>query len=179
MRNKESNLENFKNNVWKTRKARINLAERLNKNAFFVKFLNIYYSCAIIILNLFDISNDKYDFSVILLATSIVLTISIIFFDSQQYPQRSENIKKCYIDLQKIYLEVGNSNFSIKNEEYYKILKDTENHSEYDYYKVLIDINEASVFQTLKYYFHILEIFLFKLFLLILPVIFVYFYYFE
>lgn len=179
MENKENYLENFKDNIWKTRKSRINLAERLNKTAFFIKCLNIYYSCAIIVLNLIDISTNKYDFSIILLATSIILTISITFLDSQQYSQRSENIKKCYINLQKIYFEITEKNFADKRSEYYKILSETENHSIYDYYKVLIDIGEASLYQSLKYYFHILLLFILKCSSLLIPIFFVYFYCFK
>ena len=71
--------------------------------------------------------------------------------------------------------EMNNENLSSKSEEYYMILKNTENHSEYDYYKMLINIKEASLFQKLKYYLHAIIINSFKFLLILLPVIFVYF----
>lgn len=166
----DKELEKVKNNIWKTRKARINMAERLNKLAEFIKFLNIYYSCAIIIINLIDISNSNYNFEILLLAMSIILTISIIFLDSQQYLERSEKIKNCYIDLQKIYYEINIKNIEEKQEQYFEILRKNENHSEYDYYKVVIKTKEITLRETIKYYFHNIFIFLFKSIIILLPI---------
>lgn len=166
----DKELEKVKNNIWKTRKARINMAERLNKLAEFIKFLNIYYSCAIIIINLIDISNSNYNFEILLLAMSIILTISIIFLDSQQYLERSEKIKNCYIDLQKIYYEINIKNIEEKQEQYFEILRKNENHSEYDYYKVVIKTKEITLRETIKYYFHNIIIFLFKSIIILLPI---------
>lgn len=167
----ESELESLKNNIWKTRKARINTAERLNKLAIFIKNLNIYYSCAIIVINLIDISNSNYNFEILLLAMSIVLTISIIFLDSQQYLERSEKIKNCYIDLQKIYYEINIRNIEEKRQQYFEILRKNENHSEYDYYKVIIGTKEITLREKIKYYLYNITSFLFKAVIILLPLI--------
>lgn len=170
MENKRNELEQLKNNIWKTRKARINTAERLNGYFRFVKFLNVYYSCSIIVINLVDISNIKYNFEILLLAISIILTISIIFLDSQQYLERSEKIKKCYIDLQRIYYEINEKNLVEKRQEYYEILKENENHNEFDYYKVIIGTKEATIKEAIKYYFYNVCIILFKTIIILLPI---------
>lgn len=171
MKNGKSELEKLKDNIWKTRKARINTAERLNGYVKFIKFLNVYYSCSIIVINLIDISNSKYNFEILLLAMSIILTISIIFLDSQQYLERSEKIKNCYIDLQKIYYDINEKNLVEKREEYYEILRRNENHSEFDYYKVLIQTKETTMKETMKYYFHNVFILLFRVIIILLPIV--------
>ncbi len=165
-------LENFKDNIWLTRKARINTSERLNSISKYIKFLNVYYSCFIIAINLFDMYKDEYNFEYLLLAVSIILTISILFLDSQQYLERSEKIKKCYIDLQEMYYNVNNVNLSSIRKEYYNILKDTENHSTYDYYKVLISINKATLEQKIAYWIHSIWDFLIRFFFIALPIVF-------
>ena len=170
----EDELKSLKDNIWKTRKARINAAERLNKNALFIKFLNIYYSCAMIIINLIDITNQNYNLEILLLSMSIVLTISIISFDSQQYCERAERLKNCYISLQKLYYEINVENINEKREEYFELLGKTENHSEYDYYKVEINTEKISLNKFLSYYFHTLIIFLIKILVIMLPIIFLY-----
>lgn len=167
----ENELENLKNNIWKTRKARINTAERLNKLSRFIKFLNIYYSCAIIVINLLDISNPNYNFEILLLSMSIILTISIIFLDSQQYLKRSEKIKNCYIDLQEIYYEINIMNMEEKRKQYFEILRKNENHSECDYYKVIIGTKEITSREKIKYYFYNIIFFLFEIIIILLPLI--------
>lgn len=173
---KNSEFENIKDNIWKTRKARINTAERLKKLSIFIKFLNMYYSCSIIVVNLIDISSSKYNFEILLLAMSIILTISIFFLDSQQYLERSEKIKDCYIDLQELYYDINEENINEKRKEYYEILRKNENHSEYDYYKVLVDNNKAEFNLKIKYYIHCFLITLFKLFFILLPIFFILYY---
>ena len=173
MSSKNSELENIKDNIWKTRKARINTAERLKSLSVFIKFLNMYYSCWIMVINLIDISSEKYDFAIISLAMSIVLTISIFFLDSQQYLERSEKIKDCYIDLQKLYHDISEENIVEKRKEYYEILRKNENHSEYDYYKVSIDNNQATIINIIKYYTHWLLVNITKAFFILLPLLFI------
>ncbi len=172
MKNNKKELDEFKNNMWKTRKARINASERLNATASFIKFLNAYYSCFIIVINLIDISNNNYHFEIMLLALSIILTISIFFFDSQQYLERSNKIKNCYIDIQKIYFEINEKNLLEKRNEYYDILRNNENHTEYDYYKVIIKEKEATLKEYLKYYLYIICMFLLKALFIVLPMLF-------
>ena len=91
-------FKQFKDNVWKTRKARINSSERLKKSADFISFINVYYSVSMIIINLCDIYKEINNRSLVMLALSITITISLLFLDTKRYYERSEKLKKNYIN---------------------------------------------------------------------------------
>ncbi len=163
----------LKDNIWKTRKARINASERLLSKANFIKFLNVYYSCVLIILSIIDITSSSIDMSVESLCLSIILTISLVYLDSQLYLDRANDLKKNYIDLQKLINEINDENCDKISEEYIKLLEKTENHTEYDYYKVLIDngILELKPIKYIYYYLRKFGIMLLKLSLILAPVL--------
>lgn len=135
-------LTQLKDRVWMTRKARINASERLLSLEKFIQYINIYYSCFICILSVYGlvIINDKI--GIISTILSIILTISMVYLNSQRFGDRAQQLKNNYINLQKLYLKLDNIDentivdLTEYNNEYIQLLSSCENHSSYDYYKV-------------------------------------------
>ena len=101
-------LTQLKDRVWMTRKARINASERLLSLEKFIQYINIYYSCFICILSVYGlvIINDKI--GIISTILSIILTISMVYLNSQRFGDRAQQLKNNYINLQKLYLKLDN-----------------------------------------------------------------------
>ena len=172
----QEEVKKLKDDIWKTRKSRINASERLLNQSNYVKFINLYFSCFLIIINIIDITSDKLNLSVISLILSIILTISLVFLDSKQYLERSSQLKKNYISLQQILYEVDDSNYKDKRREYINLMNDTENHNEDDFLKVLIDTSskEISLIKYTKYHLKKLFLVIFKLSIIVIPVVITY-----
>ena len=92
--------EKLKQNIWITRKCRINASERLLSHARYIEILNVYYSIFVIILSLVSLTEQDNTLSIISLACSIALTISIIYANAAGYRERSLSLKQNYIELQ-------------------------------------------------------------------------------
>lgn len=96
----QSLKEKLDRNIWITRKCRINASERLLSHAKYIEILNVYYSIFVIILSLLSLTGQDNFLSIISLACSIALTISIIYANSAGYRDRSSSLKQNYIELQ-------------------------------------------------------------------------------
>ena len=96
----QSLKEKLDRNIWITRKCRINASERLLSHAKYIEILNVYYSIFVIILSLLSLTEQDNFLSIISLACSIALTISIIYANSAGYRDRSSSLKQNYIELQ-------------------------------------------------------------------------------
>lgn len=170
---KKSELEKFKDNVWLTRKARINASERLIYANKFIKVLNVYYSCFLIILSIVDILYENLDFGLLSLIVTIILTISLFFIDSQQFAERAGSLKNNYIKMQKIIFHVSNENIDDMKDNYLQLLSDCENHTNADYYKVMLQSDypiKTKVWNFIKYIFlYRMWIFMLRTLLIILP----------
>lgn len=172
---KKSELEKFKDNVWLTRKARINASERLIYANKFVKVLNVYYSCFLIVLSIIDILYEDLDFGSLSLIITIILTISLFFIDSQQFAERANSLKNNYIDMQKILFHISNENIGEMKDYYLDLLSGCENHTNADYYKAMLQSDEnlmGKMWNFIKYIFlYRFWIFMLRGALIILPFI--------
>ncbi len=135
----------FSNDVWITRKARINTSERLKQNDLWSQILIVYYSLFIIMITIIDIKNDNINFEILTLILSILILVISVFIFSMNYKERSIKLQTSYIKLRKIYrnvLEKEKNNESIDElfKEYDSILECTENHSQCDYLKVMYEV---------------------------------------
>lgn len=144
-------LEGLENAVWTTRKNRINAEERLLCVNRFVQHINIYYAClsaAIAIISLWYTDKALTMLGAIL---APIVTICIAFLNSQRYEQRAADIKRNYVELQKILYEVRG--LKLKNGDmqpdlnevkkledmYCELMDKVENHRQCDYWKTCFE----------------------------------------
>lgn len=134
----------FSDNVWWTRKARIQTEKRLLSNAFQAQILLLWYSftgvaSAVYYLKL-DENNSNPDFSGIAWVVFSVLVLCISgFINGLSFKERAGLIKECYETLNGLYHKSKDSNadFVKLSSECDQILGVCENHSERDYYLAL------------------------------------------
>ena len=138
----QSLKEKLDRNIWITRKCRINASERLLSHAKYIEALNVYYSVFVIILSLISLTKQDNTLSLISLALSIALTISIIYANSTGYRERSSALKQNYIDLQLLldqlsYIGDDDQESVIGiSAKYAELLKSSENHIPIDMYQL-------------------------------------------
>lgn len=170
------NIENFKNQVYTTRKARINASERLMKKEGFIQGINIYYSCILIAFSIYGLKNQSYILSLLSTIASISLTLSLLYVGAQKYSERAADLKKNYIQLQELYFKIEGITEETPElikyrEEYIELLNNSENHSELDYLKAQISLEKASVKNTLRYYSVIAWYWFLKMLMIVVPII--------
>lgn len=137
-------LKSLGDKIWITRKCRINLAERLQKNNLFSQLLIIWYSFLLIALTIFDKSSsifkDSYSLTLIL---SIGILILSIFIMSMNYSERAIKAQILYAQLDCLFNQVENA--AQKDEktlynQYTNLISLTENHNHNDYLKTQYDL---------------------------------------
>lgn len=134
----------FSDNIWWTRKARIQAEKRLLSNAFQSQILLLWYSfssvaSAVYYLNLGG-SNSNPDLNGIAWVVFSVLVLCISgFINGLSFKERAGLIKECYETLNGLYHKSkgDSANFSQLNYEYDQILGVCENHTDRDYYLAL------------------------------------------
>lgn len=148
---KQSLKEKLDRNIWITRKCRIHASERLLSHAKFIEALNVYYSVFVIILSLVSLTRQDNILSLISLALSIALTISIIYANSTGCRERSFALKQNYIDLQMLldqlsYIDADDQESVIGvSAKYAELLKSSENHVPIDLYQVKVGASDPDM----------------------------------
>lgn len=161
----------FSNNIWITRKSRINASERLNKNNFWSQIIVAYYSMCLIILTIIDIKDDNFNFETLSLILSILIFTISIFIVSMNFKERSLILKTSYVKMSKLYWDILKKE---DNEECYEDLKNqyntiielTEEHSTYDYLQVLFAERNNEQYKNVNpkwTYFSYFELFWYKI----------------
>jgi hypothetical protein len=134
----------FSDNVWWTRKARIQTEKRLLSNAFQSQILLLWYSFSGVAVSIYYLkfgpSNPSIDLSGVswLIFSILVLCISG-FINGLSLKERAALIKKCYETLNGIYHQAKSENADIEELtlEYEQILSMCENHTDDDDYRAL------------------------------------------
>lgn len=134
----------FSDNVWWTRKSRIQAEKRLLSNAFQSQLLLLWYSffgVAVSIYYLkFDSSSVQSDLAGISWIVYSVLLLSISgFIAGLSFKERASLIKESYETLNTFYHKSKEVNADIDkiSTEYEQIMGLCENHTDYDYYSAL------------------------------------------
>ncbi|WP_033117444.1 SLATT domain-containing protein [Intestinimonas butyriciproducens] len=178
----EQSLKNKLNrNIWITRKCRINASERLLSYAKYIEILNVYYSIFVIILSLISLTEQDNLLSIISLACSIALTISIIYANSASYRERSSSLKQNYIELQLLLDQLSCINdddteciMSISTK-YAELLKASENHIPIDLYRLKISSTDSDFMlsseEKRSYYCQLVWGYMWRAVLILLPII--------
>jgi hypothetical protein len=140
----------LENNIYETRKCRINASERLKCWDDFLYKINVYYSIFVVILSIWNLNQESSTNNKISLALLILSVIAFSFtlvVSALNHKERSLNLKSNYILLDKLYseLQLLKSKPTMSAEElhsidiaYKDLLTSTENHESIDYYSYLL-----------------------------------------
>lgn len=176
----------FSDNVWKTRKSRINTSERFKKNDLISQILIAYYSFFIIAITIVDIKCENINFEILTLILSILIVIVSIFIFAMNYKERALILQTSYVLMAKLYddiLEKENKNedYSDLKNQYNMIISLTENHSDNDYLQVMYEVRNQKKYEEVngkwtyekgtKRLMYKIKHFITLLFLFILPII--------
>ncbi|MBZ6535114.1 SLATT domain-containing protein [Acinetobacter seifertii] len=141
-------------NVWWTRKAKIENEARLLKYDFHGQILLLWYSFFSVAMSILTLNESSFLKSIIqngevdakLLVVFSVLSLFVsTFVISQNFKERAAKIKFCYEQLKILYVKlIDNENINdIEKklfEEYESILKSCENHLEKDYITAKVNL---------------------------------------
>lgn len=133
----------IKDNVWWTRKARIQAERRLLSNAFQSQLLMLWYSFWGVAASIYYLKIDNSDTHNNLPGISwvvySVLTLCMSgFITGLSFKERAALIKECYEALNTFYQKAKESfDIDATSKEYEQILGLCENHTDYDYYLAL------------------------------------------
>lgn len=139
-----SQLEKLEDVVWTTRKNRINAEERLLTINRFVQHINIYYACLSATISIIGLWYADKALTMLGAILAPIVTICIAFLNSQRYEQRAADIKRNYIELQKILYQIQllklepTANFQKLEKietDYCELMDKVENHWQCDYWK--------------------------------------------
>jgi hypothetical protein len=140
----------FSDNIWWTRKSRIQAEKRLLANAFQAQVILLWYSFAAVAASVYYLKFDSSDndMSGIAWVVYSVLVLCISgFINGLSFKERSGLIKECYETLNDVYQKVkhfesekpGSSTIEVLSGEYDQILNVCENHLTIDYYRALCE----------------------------------------
>lgn len=133
----------FSDNVWWTRKARIQTEKRLLSNSFQSQILLLWYSFSSVASAVYYLkinSSATQELAGIAWVVFSVLVLCISgFINGLSFKERAGLIKECYETLNGLYQKSKNqpSNLADLSVEYDQILGVCENHSDRDYYLAL------------------------------------------
>ncbi len=89
---------------------------------------------------------QNYAYSLLSLAMTITLMISILYFKSLRYSERARNYRNTYIELHRLEFRLSHIEEEEKIEEieqkYCALLGDAENHIPFDYYKTIAESHD-------------------------------------
>lgn len=129
----------FRDQIWRTRIARIHAEKRLKEKELYIQVTNIIYSAMLIVYSLISIIYSSNIVSVFSLILSFVLFVSMLFFNSQNYTERALGFRKSYTELQKLESrldhaqKIDDDEAKCIVEQYCNLICDSENHSSYDH----------------------------------------------
>lgn len=170
----KKHVAQLEDNIWITRKCRINAAERLKSNENFCRFISIYYSImttAYTLINMLVLEDKVVD--IFTLIISIATTNFFLYLDTQNYKDRYLGVKENYIKLGKLLDKIKEKRMvGLKIEDYHEICEEyaelqmsVENHKTKDYNKLILEQkveNKKLEFKD-KILYYVLEFLLFVL----------------
>ena len=132
----------MEDNIWWTRKARINAEARLLSNQHCLDILLLWYSLTAVFVSvwLLGYGGDQKLSSVVFTCFSIFILGVSLFGANARFTQRAAQFKENYISLQELYFNIKGSGAeeSPPQIEYKRLLELAENHSEIDDIKSLV-----------------------------------------
>lgn len=128
-------------NIWWTRKARIQTEKRLLSNIRHTEIMLLWYSFFGVCISIYSLqaqADDKLSEITWVVFSVLVLCISG-YINGLSLKQRSALTKECYETLQRLYQKAirPDANIESISEEYEQILNICENHTDDDFYHAL------------------------------------------
>lgn len=125
--------------IYITYKTRMNTEARLRRQAAVSYIMLTWYSIALTILSLIDLSKifTISNFSIISASFSIVTLAASMFIYGARYSERADQFRSCYLKLQALY--ESQLPVATKMRKYAEILELYENQSDNDYDDMLFD----------------------------------------
>jgi hypothetical protein len=149
-------------NIWFTRKARIQASERLSMNGLHAQLILIIYSLANVTFSIAALKYDNFlngesDIALIIMSVSI-LVISM-YITNIDFKGKSSKFKENYLKLQSLY-EVTKTNKTDPAEDYIQLLAECDNHKPIDdkYFRVN---NNKSLTSRKPTFFEYIEVILY------------------
>ncbi len=134
----------FSDNIWWTRKAKIQAEKRLLANAFQAQVILLWYSFSGVAVSVyylkFDTGNGDIAGTAWVLYSVLVLCMSG-FINGLSFKERAALIKESYETLNDVYqrTKLSGANIAELSKEYEQILGVCENHLDSDYYLALCE----------------------------------------
>lgn len=139
----ENKFEYLQDLIGKTRKSRIEAERRLLKLNSLSNHACIYYACITTLLSLSIMFFDYKGLPFLSISSAIVVMACTVYASAQNYGVRAEQMKGCYLDLQKLHLSLDDRRVlqdseaeelaNYVGERYVDIIRQTENHLPRDY----------------------------------------------
>lgn len=132
----------FADNIWWTRKSRIQAEKRLLANAFQAQLLLIWYSFLSAAVSIYYLKTTANNYANVSWVAFSVLILSISgFINGLSYKERANQIKECYEKLSELYTQAKSKSADLTKigVEYQETLKLCENHEDIDFYITLCD----------------------------------------
>lgn len=130
-------------NIWWTRKARIQTEKRLLSNARHAQLLLLWYSFVSVGASVYYLKfNSQSEYASVAWVVFSVLVLCVSgFISGLSYKERAAIVKDSYESLNSLYRKARQENFSTDeiNKEYEQILSLCENHLDIDYQNALCD----------------------------------------
>ena len=124
-------------NIWWTRKARIQTEKRLLSNARHAQLLLLWYSFVSVGASVYYLQyNSQSEYSSVAWVVFSVLVLCVSgFINGLSYEKRAAIVKDSYESLNSLYRKAkkANADADLINKEYEKILSLCENHTDIDY----------------------------------------------
>jgi len=133
-------------NIWITKKCRMNAETRLNRYSTLAHLLTTYYSLLLIVFTVANNSPDQY-FPKISLCLSIAILCLSLVMHGFKFGERALMHRQCYLSLNEI---LSSSSTDVeKISKYTSIIDGYPNHSHIDYVSLIV-INNFSSIKKLK-----------------------------
>lgn len=137
-------MANISENIWFTRKARIQASERLSSNDNHSQILLVIYSIintclAVMLIKKITFLGNNTD--LILVIMSVIILVTSLVVANKNFKGRSLTLKAHYIELQRLYFEATDAEekesenkekLKVIRKEYTKLLDIVENHAPID-----------------------------------------------
>ena len=171
--------DKLKVQIWYTRITRAIAEERLIKKEGFIQFINIYYSLCAIYSSIYSFIKKDDLTSILSIIITIGLLVSILYLNGQKYTGRAGSFKAIYTEMQRLEMSLDNPTTDVEKvyNDYINLLKQGENHIEYDYYLAVRSVykkeGKKELWDSIKYKFYWERAYRFviKLIVLIMPII--------
>lgn len=150
----ENKYQYLKQIISNTRLSRIEAERRLLKLDALSKHASVYYACLTAFISLTSIFVNYEGLPFLSIVLAVIVSICTIYSSSQNYGVRAEQMKSCYLDLQRLLFKLDDKanlnetdaqNLSNKiGQQYIDIIQRTENHHPIDFFLAQGKLNKTA-----------------------------------